>query len=356
MKTARIRIIAAGLLIGLLAGSPAALATTILIEATRDNTLYDSPSGRLSNGSGDHMFVGLTLDQLRRRAVVAFRDLESIPDDALITSVRILFHLSLESSPPTSIELHRLTADWGESFSNALEDESQGANAEVDDATWVHRFSPFPEWRNAGGDFEDEASALFLADAPGFYVVWSTDELVADVQAWIDEPSQNFGWILVGDETTHSLKRFDTRENGNADFRPLLEISYSVTGSGYDFSGPWYDPALDGEGYLVYQTPAGWFVYYFGYSPEGQFLWLTSSLVTLDLLVPGESFEVPMLIGEPGTFEQPTPSDQLKPYGTLSVRFDNCTEGQFVLDGLYGVKTSTVRKIIGVDGTGCENF
>jgi hypothetical protein len=61
-----------------------------------------------------------------------------------------------------------------------------------------------------------------------------------------------------------------------------------------------------------------------------------------------------MLIGTPGTFNEPTPSSELTPYGILSVRFDTCTSGQFILDGLDGKKTSNVIKIVGVDGTNCE--
>lgn len=339
----------------LMAACPSLWATTVLIEASRDNTLYESPSGRLSNGAGEHLFTGLTLEQLKRRAVVAFHDLDDVPENALITSVRILLHLSKENSPATSIDLHRLAADWGESSSDASENEGRGANAEADDATWIHRFSPLRVWGNAGGDFEEEASAQFLADAQGFYIVRSNQALVRDVQTWIDDPSKNHGWILIGDETVRSAKRFDSRENSEPHFRPLLEVSYSVTGSGYDFSGPWYDPSLDGEGYLIYQTPAGWLVYFFGYSAGGEFLWLASSLVTLDLLEFGEAFELPMLIGEPGTFENPTPSTELTPYGMLSVRFDSCSTGEFVLDGLDGVKTSHVQKIVGVDGTDCED-
>ena len=61
-----------------------------------------------------------------------------------------------------------------------------------------------------------------------------------------------------------------------------------------------------------------------------------------------------MSIGNPGTFDAPTPSDELTPYGTLSVTFNTCTTGQFILDGLDGLKTSNVIKIVGVDGTNCE--
>ena len=34
-------------------------AATVFIEATQDNTLYESPTGRLSNGSGQFILDGL---------------------------------------------------------------------------------------------------------------------------------------------------------------------------------------------------------------------------------------------------------------------------------------------------------
>jgi hypothetical protein len=133
-----------------------------------------------------------------------------------------------------------------------------------------------------------------------------------------------------------------------------LEVTYTTTGSPFDHSGPWFDPTLDGEGYLVFQTTAGWLIYFFGYSADGKFMWLISNLVKLDELILGEPFLLPMLIGKPGTFEMPTPSDELTPYGILSVTLDSCTTGQFVLDGLDGKKTSNVIKLVDVDGTDCE--
>jgi hypothetical protein len=330
-------------------------ATKILLPATQDNTLYESGSGLFSNGSGQHMFAGVPNEPVRRRAVIAFKNIDNkIPEDATITSVKLYLHVSRETSDATIITLHKLTSDWGEGASQALPPEDIGANAEPGDATWVHTRWPNFEWSNAGGDFEEESSYAELVDGVGYYEFGPSPEMAKDVQLWLDNPAQNFGWILIAAENFLTEKRFDTRENEIEEFRPVLEISYSRTGTGFDYSGPWFDPALDGEGYLVFQTPEGWLFYYFGYSPEQTFLWLVSELVRLEDLVPGVAFELPMLVGEPGTFTAPAPSSELKPYGTLSVTFDTCTSGEFVLDGLHGVKTSNVIKIIGVDGTNCE--
>jgi hypothetical protein len=313
-----------------------AWATKILLPATQDNTLYESGSGLFSNGSGQHMFAGVPNEPVRRRAVIAFKNIDNeIPEDATITSAKLHLHLSRETTDATIIRLYRLTSDWGEGASQAQPPENTGTNAEPGDATWIHTNWPNFEWTNAGGDFEEEASAAELVDGVGTYTFGPSAEMAADVQLWLDKPAQNFGWILIAAENFLTEKRFDTRENETEDFRPVLEITYSRTGTGFDYSGPWFDPELDGEGYLVFQTPEGWLFYYFGYSPD--------------------TFELPMLIGEPGTFTAPAPSSELKPYGTLSVTFDTCTSGEFVLDGLYGEKTSDVIKIIGVDGTICED-
>lgn len=331
-----------------------AWATQVLLPATQDNTLYESPGGLFSNGSGEHMFTGVPDEPVRRRAVIAFKNVHQlIPEGATITSVKLHLHLSRENSDPTVIELSRLTSDWGEGASDALGTEETGANAQTGDATWIHtKWSSF-RWSNVGGDFASEPSDTQLVDSVGPYTFGSTPKMVADVQQWLDNRAINYGWILIAGEESRTAKRFDTRENEIEEFRPVLEVNYSRTGTGFDFSGPWFDPDLDGEGYLVFQTPAGWLFYYFGYSTDGTFLWLISELVTLEDLVPGVPFELPMLVGEPGTFTMPTPSSELKPYGTLSVTFDTCVAGQFVLDGLDGVKTSNVVKIVGVDGTEC---
>jgi hypothetical protein len=332
-----------------------AMAATVLIQATQDNTLYESPAGLFSNGSGNHLFAGRTLEQLNRRAVIAFKDLDAIPEGATISSAKLHLHLSRVNSPPATYTLYRLSSDWGEGLSQASEPEDQGTNSENGDATWAHRFWPNRTWLTAGGDFAETSSAELNIDLVGDYTFGPTNDMASDVQLWLDQPAQNYGWILIGDESefTKSARRFDSRENDNVDNRPTLEVQYTMTGTSFDFSGPWFDRSLDGEGYLVYQTPAGWLIYYFGYSADGNFLWLISNLVKLDQLIPGVPFELPMLIGKPGTFDAPTPSDELTPYGTLSVTFDTCTAGQFILDGLDGKKTSNVIKIVGVDGTNC---
>ena len=60
-----------GLVSGFLLGTPTS-ADVVTIEPVKDNTLYESSTGSLSNGAGQHFFVGLTRLNLARRGLLAF--------------------------------------------------------------------------------------------------------------------------------------------------------------------------------------------------------------------------------------------------------------------------------------------
>jgi hypothetical protein len=331
--------------------SESVLAETALVDPTQDNTLYESTQGALSNGAGEFLFTGSTVSNGVRRTVIAFKDLSAVPEGAKIESVR------KEDSPATTVRLFRLEADWGEGSSDAPGQEGGGTSATTGDATWDHRFFDNMTWNSPGGDFANSESAQFVAGSFGAHMVESTAALVADVQGWLDNPGGNFGWILIAGEDVKSARRFNSRENSNAERRPMLEIEYTMgtTPDPGDFSGPWFDPTLDGEGYLIYKTPVGWLIYYFGYSADGQRLWLVSNLVDIESLVFGQTYEFSMLVGEPGSFELPTPSSALTSWGILQILLTDCVTGVFTLDGVDGVKVSNVVKVIGVEGASCTD-
>ena len=81
-------------------------------------------------------------------------------------------------------------------------------------------------WTNAGGDFVAEASAATSAGGLGKYE-WSSDQMTADVQAWLDDAATNFGWILIGNESkVKTANRFDTMESSES-ARPTLTIEFT---------------------------------------------------------------------------------------------------------------------------------
>jgi len=201
---------------------------TVQIGVTKDNTLYESNDGLLSNGSGSYLFVGKTNRGDIRRALIEFDIENTIPEGANIESVELTLNMSKTVAGNTSVTLHRVSQEWGEGTSDAPNQEGKGTDAAENDATWLHTFFDIEQWNTAGGDYETETSATMDVDNNGKYTWGSTDQLVNDVQGWVDDPSTNHGWILLGDETSNqTAKRFDSRENSTESNRPSLSVTYT---------------------------------------------------------------------------------------------------------------------------------
>lgn len=147
--------------------SAAVFAETVFIEPTQDNTLYEHAQGALSNGSGDHLFVGRNSSGDIRRGLISFKNLDAIPDHATIRSVRLHLFSSRQDSPAMAISLFRVTADWCEGSSHAAGEEDAGAAAQAGDATWIWRFWPDVPWSSPGGDFAALSSGQAEIDAIG---------------------------------------------------------------------------------------------------------------------------------------------------------------------------------------------
>ncbi len=206
--------------------SDLASAATISIMPSKDNTLYefDPDDGDHSNGAGFHFFAGETAMSELRRGVLAFDIAGSIPPGSIITSVTLSMNMSRTiSETPRIVELHKLLADWGEGTSHAPGEEGDGAPATTNDATWRHRFFDTIFWAMQGGDFSPTVSASQSVGPLGQYT-WSSAQMVADVQSWVNNPASNFGWLVLGDESAAgTTKRFDTRESASP---PVLTIEY----------------------------------------------------------------------------------------------------------------------------------
>ena len=199
----------------------------VSVDASRDNTLYESFTGILSNGAGDHFFAGQTGEGDIRRGLLYFDIAAVIPNGATVTNVTLTLHMSRTASGNNTVSLHSILADWGEGASDAPNEEGSGATAEPGDATWLNTFFPSNLWATAGGDFNPLASASTTVGGIGFYS-WNSAAMTGDIQDWLDDPVNNFGWMVVGDESAPTTtKRFDTRENSNALFRPVLQVEFT---------------------------------------------------------------------------------------------------------------------------------
>ena len=189
------------------------VASTITIGPSKDNTLYESAGGLLSNGAGQHIFSGKTnRSGLDRRGVIAFDIVGNLPNGAIITSVDLTLNLSKTTAAGETVQLRRLLADWGEGASDASANEGGGTGAASGDATWIHTRFDSETWQTPGGDFSTAASASTTVVGAGKYAWDSTNTMVTDVQGWLDDPSTNFGWLLLGNEDeSQTAKRFDHR-------------------------------------------------------------------------------------------------------------------------------------------------
>jgi hypothetical protein len=211
--------------------SPALLpAETITLSAIQDNTIYDDTTA-LSNGAGEFIHTGRTREGRVRRGLIAFDIAGNLPANAIITDVRLALNLS-QANDVTIEEtssLFRLLNSWGEGTSNAAGGEGSGAPATDGDATWVNRFHPDTPWDALGGDFVPAPSATIDVSGLGLYF-WEADGMIADVQDWLGDPDNNFGWIIrTGDEQENGAgKRFDSRTHPETAFRPSLRVDYEI--------------------------------------------------------------------------------------------------------------------------------
>ena len=184
------------------------------IVSDRDNTLYEDATGAVSNGAGDWFFSGRTAKGAIRRGLFRFDIAGNVPAGSTINSVSVTLNMDKTTSGLQTIDLHRVPADWGEGTSDALGQEGSGAVSTPGDATWIHTFFNTNTWTNVGGDFDPTASASQNVGGTGPYTWASTAQMVTDVQDWLDNPGNNFGWILIGNETVFTTsKRFHSRTN-----------------------------------------------------------------------------------------------------------------------------------------------
>jgi len=208
-------------------------AETVIIEAARDATLLEDPDGGLANGSGPFFFVGRTAgaENAVRRTLLRFDVAAAVPERAIIESASVTVFMWPSHPEAREVRLHRILADWGEGPSSSSG--GGGAPSEAGDVTWLHTFYDTEPWVHAGGQFVGRASARLEVADTGYYTWQSTDHhLVQDVRLWRAAPQRNFGWMLIGDETTpQSVKSFASREHPDLNLRPTLTVTYRTPGS-----------------------------------------------------------------------------------------------------------------------------
>lgn len=212
--------------------TPPARADVVMLQASKDTSLFETTAGTTSAGGADGIYVGRTGQSdgtAVRRGLVAF-DLAEIPQGSTINSVSLRMFVAIASpvTPTTNIAVYRVLGDWGEGTAITTSGNS-GAPAQAGDATWLHQFFPNDQWITVGGDFVATSSAEQIVGGTGTTVTWtSTPPLVEDVQGWVDNPASNFGWMLRGNESlSRTARKFASSEFGTPNSRPLLTVDFT---------------------------------------------------------------------------------------------------------------------------------
>jgi hypothetical protein len=211
-------------------------AETLTLQPTADTTLIQiAPESNL--GGADFFNAGTAGNGNHNRALFLFEVSGAIPAGSIINSVSLSLDIvrqPVDDWQPALFGLHRINVSWGEG--EKIPEEGSpglGAPASPDEATWTHRFFTGVQWSAPGGqagvDFAATASSTAFVFGLGDPVEFeATSELASDVQDWVNNPQQNYGWMLMceSEEVRKSARSFASSESGTGG--PFLTIDYTV--------------------------------------------------------------------------------------------------------------------------------
>jgi glucose/arabinose dehydrogenase len=182
------------------------------------------------NNAGGHPWFDAGRDGVGgvRRGLLRF-DLSGIPPGSAVTSAVVqltVVQVPFQGSIDSTFDLFRLLAGWGEGTKIG----NGGSLATSGEATWNARMQGTANWTAPGA--RSDAAATASASSPVGSVdnatySWSSAGLVSDVQLWVDNPAQNFGWLLASqaEGSARSARGFASREGGvNV---AALEVGYT---------------------------------------------------------------------------------------------------------------------------------
>ena len=217
-------------------GGRLAVAETVQLAPVADTTLIAvNPDNNL--GGKSYFNSGTTQNFTKNRGLIQFDPLASIPVGAMIQSVTVQFEVlgqPVDGYAAGTFGLHRMLVSWGEGDKSPTTQVGLGLPASPGEATWNSRFHGMDmPWSQPGGeagvDFVSQASVsdviYDVGNSP--YIFGSTPGLVADVQYWVDNPSENYGWmLLLADESVDfTARRFGASEGPDA---AILTIQYAM--------------------------------------------------------------------------------------------------------------------------------
>jgi len=152
-----------------------------------------------------------------RRGLLRF-DLSGIPAGSTVTSATLqLTVVKVPANGPvnSTFDLFRMLGDWKE----GTESGSSGAPAASGETTWNARILGTANWTTPGARSDAAATAsasTAVGSTDNAKYSWTGPGLVADVQLWVNDAAQNFGWLLTSraESSSRSVRGFASRESG----------------------------------------------------------------------------------------------------------------------------------------------
>ncbi len=214
-------------------GAPSAHADTVTLKPDADTTLIEvAPDNNL--GGASFFNAGTAgANGLRNRALMSFILGGAIPPGSIITSVTLSIEVTRipDSGAQSSLFFLRRTLEsWGEGVQVPEGGPGLGSPAQAGEATWRNRYFGDLAWSTPGGqegvDYSEFNSAGAFVSGGDPLLFESSPALVGDVQHWLNNPAQNFGWILMTEDESvaKSARSFASRESG---YGPTLIIEFT---------------------------------------------------------------------------------------------------------------------------------
>jgi len=209
-------------ILGCLVTTSHAATTNLTVVA---DTFLNSGAPDDNAGGILHVAAGSDGNGGKRRSLFRF-DVGVVPAGSIITSATLRLNVvgvPFFGAVNSTFDLFLLQAGWNEG-ANATA--NNGGLAVLGEATWNSRIQSVAAWTAAGGDYVLSATASCAVSNVGSYS-WTGSGLVSNVQAWVDNPAQNNGWILISrsEATLRTARQFGSREGGAP---AVLEVGYTA--------------------------------------------------------------------------------------------------------------------------------
>ena len=206
------------------AESKAGELTAVLLPVA-DTGLYEvAPTNNL--GRSLAVPAGVHSGMKRSRYLVRFDPAGTLPPGVVLTSVVLSVHIAVAGSPAHDYGVHQMLRDWVEGNKEG----NNGSSATAGETTWLAQYHPDTTWTTPGGaagvDYAWPPSVAGPMGDTGSTNYFSSPDLAADVQLWLDNPELNFGWMIraVDETTSQTVRRIASRETaGNG---PILIVHY----------------------------------------------------------------------------------------------------------------------------------